>query len=53
MDHGFNKNDKPILFETLVFNGELDGEMYRYSSWEDAENGHYKMVKRVKKTLNK
>jgi len=51
MDHGFDKNDKPILFETMVFGGELDEYMYRYSSWEDAENGHYEVVKRIKRTL--
>ena len=38
----------PILFETLVFGGPLDGEMDRYSSWDDAQVGHEMMVKRAR-----
>jgi hypothetical protein len=37
----------PLIFETLVFAGALDGEMERYSTWEEAEQGHQAMVKRV------
>lgn len=37
----------PILYETLVFGGELDGEMERYSTQEDAKVGHAAMVERV------
>ena len=49
-DHRFG-DGPPLLFETLVFDGELDGEMDRYSTWEEAEKGHDEMVKRVKETL--
>jgi hypothetical protein len=38
----------PLIFETLVFGGEMDGEMDRYSTWEEAEHGHAIMVDRVK-----
>ena len=41
----------PLFFETLVFGGELDQEMDRYSTWEEAEAGHADMVERVKKSL--
>ncbi len=35
----------PLLFETTVFGGEHDEEMCRYSTWDEAEAGHEKMVK--------
>ena len=38
----------PLLFETLVFRGPLDGEMDRYSTWGEAEAGHLRMVERAK-----
>ncbi len=47
IDHWFTGKDEPILFETMVFGGELDQEMQRYSTWEEAESGHAKMVERV------
>lgn len=37
----------PILFETLVFGGELDGEMERYCTYDEAEEGHEQMCKKV------
>ena len=41
-DHSFLKS-QPSLFETLVFGGEHDGDMQRYATWEEAEQGHKKM----------
>ena len=46
LDHNFGEGP-PKIFETLVFNGEFDGEMDRYSTWEQAEAGHETMGKRV------
>lgn len=46
LDHSF-EGEKPLLFETLVFGGELDGERVRYSTWEEAEKGHEIMVKKA------
>lgn len=40
LDHGFINAGHPILFETMVFGGEHDGFMNRYSTWEEAEKGH-------------
>lgn len=45
---GFEGEWLPILFETLVFGGIMDGQMARYCSWEEAEEGHDRMVERVK-----
>jgi hypothetical protein len=38
----------PLLFETLVFGGPLDGDMERYSTYEQAEAGHAAMCERVR-----
>ena len=48
LDHSFGEPGPPILFETMVFGGELDQRMERYSSLEDAMLGHERWVARVK-----
>ena len=47
LNHNFGDGD-PLLFETMVFGGKLDGGMDRYSTWEEAVIGHKAMLKRVK-----
>ena len=47
LDHSFGIGKKPLLFETIVFGGNFDGELERYSTWEEAELGHKKMVKKL------
>ena len=42
IDHSFGQ-EPPLLFETMVFGGEHDEDMERYSTWEEAEQGHKKM----------
>ncbi len=47
LNHGFGDGGPPLIFETMVFPkkgeyGELD--MDRYSTLEEAEAGHKKMV---------
>jgi len=39
---------EPILFETVVFGGPHDWELYRYRTWEEAEQGHAAIVERCK-----
>ena len=39
----------PLIFETMVFGGPLDQETRRYSTEEEALEGHAAMVERVKK----
>jgi hypothetical protein len=38
----------PILFETMVFGGALDGRQLRCSTWEEAEIQHEFVVSAVK-----
>lgn len=47
LDHNFGSG-KPILWETLVFGGPLNGEMFRYESRPEAVRGHEEMVMRVR-----
>jgi len=47
LDHSFG-GPVPILFETMVFGGALDGEQVRYTNWDDAERGHAEMCDRVR-----
>lgn len=47
LDHGFGES-QPVLFETMVFGGDLDQEQERYHTWDEAEAGHKEMVARVK-----
>ena len=46
LDHQFGSGS-PLLYETLVFGGILDGEMDRYSTYEGAKMGHRSMVAKV------
>lgn len=46
LDHAFD-HGPPLLFETMVFGGALDGEREQYSTWAEAEAGHAAMLTRV------
>jgi hypothetical protein len=47
LDHSFGVGE-PLLFQTDVFGGPLDGEMVRCSTWEQAEAMHEEMCNRVR-----
>lgn len=50
LDHGWILGKPPILWETMVFGGNLDLEQDRCSGTrKDALSMHKRMVKRVKK----
>ena len=48
LDHSF-MSETPILWETMIFGGEFDQYMDRYSSYEDALKGHETAMKLVNK----
>lgn len=48
LDHQFFYKGPQHLFETVVFGGKLDGEIERYSTWEEAEKGHKRWAEKVK-----
>lgn len=47
LDHNFGFGGPPLLYETLIFGGPLDGEMSRYATREEALAGHREMVARA------
>ena len=47
LDHSFGSGP-PLIYETLVFGGKLADEMNRYTTREQAEQGHREMCERVR-----
>ena len=39
IDHGYDGKG-PVLFETMIFGGDHDEDVLRYTTWEDAVIGH-------------
>ena len=49
IDHGYPSDPvRPVVFETMVFGGVLDGSMGRYPTYELAIKGHNYWVDLVK-----
>jgi hypothetical protein len=44
LDHGMGFGAPPLIFETMVFGGSLDGTQERYSTEEHARVGHQLLV---------
>lgn len=47
LDHNFTGNGKPVLWESMVFGGELDQEQWRYDSLQAAMDGHGELLRKV------
>jgi hypothetical protein len=45
INHAFDDYADPILFETMVFGGDHNDHMERYTTWDEAVKGHEKIVK--------
>ncbi len=43
LNHRFDEGP-PLIFETMIFGGDHDETMWRYSTWEEAEAGHERVV---------
>lgn len=53
LDHGYSEGQPPVLWETMVFNcPELEDYTDRYTSQQDAKEGHRKIVAMVREKLN-
>jgi hypothetical protein len=48
LDHRFGEDGPPLIFETMVFGGQHDQDMQRYSTWDEAEAGHKRMCEMLK-----
>ena len=51
LDHQWG-DGSPLLYETMVFGGKLNGEQDRYSTKEEAVSGHERIVQLVKEAEN-
>ena len=49
LDHGYNGRIE--LFETMIFGGKHNDEMWRYATWDEAETGHSDAVNLVKEAV--
>lgn len=47
LDHNYHPDGPPLLFETMIFGGELTQHLRRYCTWEEAEAGHAETVAEV------
>lgn len=46
LDHSYGEG--PLrLFETMIFGGKFDEEVWRYATWNEAEKGHKAAVEKV------
>lgn len=46
LDHNYGAGS-PLLFETMIFGGEYDQYMQRYSTWKEAELGHQNAIDKI------
>lgn len=51
LDHRHFGEGPPLLWESMVFGGNLDESQQRYSTREAALAGHAELVRKVKETL--
>ena len=51
IDHDFLGTGPPILFETFVDGGTMEETQDFYTTWEEAELGHTRMVEAVRASL--
>jgi len=51
-DYSFSPEGPPLVFETMISGGILNGEIECYSTWDQAVEGHKRMVKRVRLAVN-
>ena len=47
LNHNFSRKGPPVLWETMVFGGPLDGTMRRYTSRDAAIMGHQELCRQV------
>ena len=55
IDHNFGGavGDPPVVFETMVFGGDLDESMDRYTTWRKAKIGHLVFVAKFDEIIRK
>lgn len=51
LDHAWG-GGRPLLFETLIFDGQYDGHMWRYSTRDEAIVGHLAVLDAIRAGLD-
>jgi hypothetical protein len=51
VNHRFIPGQAPLVFETMVFGGTMDNSQWRYSTWEEAEAGHERVLQQLYKEM--
>jgi hypothetical protein len=49
LDHSWDPEGPPILFETMIFNGPWNEWQERYATWDEAVAGHEEAVRIAKR----
>lgn len=49
MDHGFGLTKRKLLFETMIFGGTEDGNMWRTATLGEAKANHARVVEALRK----
>jgi hypothetical protein len=47
IDHNFETEGDPVLFETMIFGGYYGEYQMRYCTWDESEKGHVEAVKMI------
>lgn len=47
LDHRFSGEGPPLIFETMIFGGDHDGEQWRYATLQQAKDGHARALRRL------
>lgn len=42
--HGHDAQGRPLLFETMVFKGPMDGRQWRWATYKEAQEGHKRVL---------
>jgi len=48
INHRWTGDGRPLIFETMVFGGKMDGEQWRWETKEQAEREHKRIVCEVR-----
>lgn len=47
LDHSKGAEPQPLLFETVVRGTRLNGTVQHYASWQEAEEGHEELLRKI------
>ena len=48
LNHAFERNSKLLIFESMTFGGDTDGECVRYATEQEAIDGHRNIVENLR-----